>query len=78
MLEHVTHNDEVIAIIVRDGFTAEGVKFLTRDDYSQQLAYMKHPKGKVIEPHVHNLYPREVLYTNEVLFIKKGLLRVDF
>jgi mannose-6-phosphate isomerase-like protein (cupin superfamily) len=32
----------------------------------------------VIEPHVHNPVPREVHYTQEVLFIKRGRLRVDF
>ena len=36
------------------------------------------PKGKEIIPHVHNPVKREVYYTNEVLFIKKGKLRVDF
>ncbi|NTW68049.1 MAG: hypothetical protein HGB21_17330, partial [Nitrospirae bacterium] len=45
---------------------------------SQQLGFMKHPTGKVIEPHVHNAVAREVHYTNEVLFIRKGKLRVDF
>ena len=39
---------------------------------------MHHPAGKVIDPHVHNPLPREVQYTQEVLFIKKGKLRVDF
>ena len=78
MIEKINDKSEVIAIIVRDNFTQEGIHFFTPDDYSQQLAYMKHPKGKIIEPHVHNLFPREVHYTNEVLFIKKGKLRVDF
>ncbi len=39
---------------------------------------MAHGKGKVIEPHVHNHNLREVVYTQEVLFIRKGKLRVDF
>jgi hypothetical protein len=39
---------------------------------------MNHPAGKVIEPHVHNPVPREVRYAQEVLILKKGLLRVDF
>jgi mannose-6-phosphate isomerase-like protein (cupin superfamily) len=29
-------------------------------------------------PHVHTPVPREVHYTNEVLFIKSGRVRVDF
>ena len=39
---------------------------------------MKHPAGKVIYAHTHNVVPREVSYTKEVLVIKKGKLRVDF
>jgi mannose-6-phosphate isomerase-like protein (cupin superfamily) len=42
------------------------------------LAYMNHPAGKVILPHVHNPVLREVAYTQEVLFIRRGRLRVDF
>ena len=39
---------------------------------------MKHPAGKIIQPHVHNPVKREVFYTQEVLLIKSGKLRVDF
>jgi hypothetical protein len=39
---------------------------------------MKRPKNYIIEPHVHNAVPREVQYTEEVLFIKRGKVRVDF
>jgi mannose-6-phosphate isomerase-like protein (cupin superfamily) len=39
---------------------------------------MHHPTGKVIQPHVHNPVIRQVSYTQEVLFIKSGKLRVDF
>jgi mannose-6-phosphate isomerase-like protein (cupin superfamily) len=51
---------------------------LTPNDFSQQLAYMKHQAGKEIQPHVHNSISREVQYTQEVLFIKKGKIRIDF
>lgn len=78
MIKQISHNDKIIAIIVSNKFNKEGIQFFTPDDFSQQLAYMKHSKGKVIEPHVHNIIPRQVLYTKEVLFIKKGKLRVDF
>jgi len=39
---------------------------------------MSHPTGKLIAPHVHNPVPREVQFTQEVLLIRKGRLRVDF
>ena len=79
MIEYIKGTDnEIRAIIVRNSFSKPGVTFVTPDDYSQQLAYMHHPKGHVILPHVHNEVKREVLYTKEVLVIKRGILRCDF
>jgi|TARA_B110000114_G_C14948688_1_gene339447 mannose-6-phosphate isomerase-like protein (cupin superfamily) len=78
MIEEIKFKDETLAMIIKNNFVKEGISFFTPDDFSQQLAYMKHPKGKEIIPHVHNPVKREVYYTNEVLFIKKGKLRVDF
>jgi len=65
-------------MIVSHKFQAPGIHFFTPGDFSQQLAYMRHPTGKIIPPHVHNPVKREVQYTQEVLLIKKGRLRVDF
>lgn len=67
-----------MALIVRGSYSKPGITFFTPGDLSQQLAYMRHPSGKVIAPHVHNPVPREVQFTQEVLFIKQGKLRVDF
>lgn len=78
MIKNIKHNGKMLAIIIRTQFKKEGIEFFTPDDFSQQLAYMHHPAGKIIEPHVHNRVVREVHYTQEVLFIRKGKLRVDF
>jgi hypothetical protein len=79
MFEEIFDDENnLIAMIVRSNYKNEGIKFFTPDDFSQQLAYMNHKKGKIIEPHVHNIAPREVVYTKEVLIIKNGKLRVDF
>lgn len=71
-------NKNVIAIIVKAKYDKPGITFVTPDDFSQQLAYMHHPAGHIILPHIHNEVKREVLYTKEVLVIKKGKLRCDF
>lgn len=78
MLENIEYNNELLAIILRDNFHESGVKFFTPSNFSQQLGYMNHPVGYSIEPHIHNPIRREVLYTQEVLFIKKGKVKVDF
>jgi hypothetical protein len=74
----VQHNGEVLAIILSHNFDSPGIHFVTPDNFSQQLAYMHHPAGKIIKAHVHNPMPRDVQYTLEVLLIKRGKLCVDF
>lgn len=77
-MEEIKHQNQILAIIINKDFNEPGIHFFTPDNFSQQLAYMRHPKDKVIQPHVHNPLTREVRYTQEVLFIKRGKLRVDF
>lgn len=78
MIQSITHNGQLLALVISRHFHEPGIHFFTPDDFSQQMAYMRHPAGKIIEAHVHNPVLREVHYTKEVLFIKKGRLRVDF
>ena len=78
MIEEIHLQTEVLAIIVRRDFHKEGIHFFTSNDLSQQLAYMSHPTGKEIQPHVHKKVQREVHFTQETLFIRKGKLKVDF
>lgn len=77
-VEQIQVDGKLLAIILRREFKATGIRFLTPGEFSQQLAYMAHPAGKQIEPHIHNPVQREVLYTQEVLLLKRGRLRVDF
>jgi hypothetical protein len=78
MVENIYSGDKLLAIIIPHDFSAHGVNFLTPHILSQQLAFIHHPSGTLIDPHCHNPVSREVLYTQEVLVIKKGVLRVDF
>ncbi|MBW2020572.1 MAG: hypothetical protein JRI58_11080 [Deltaproteobacteria bacterium] len=78
MVQKIIHNGQILGIIIPRNFSEPDIHFFTPDDFSQQLAYMRHPKGKVIQPHIHNPVPREVYYTQEVLFIKRGKVRIDF
>lgn len=78
MIEFFKNNKITYAIIIRNKYKADGIKFLTPDNYSQQLGYMNRPEGYKILPHLHNIISREVKLTNEVLFIKSGKVRIDF
>jgi hypothetical protein len=77
-LQEVTHNGQLLAMIIPHGYSRPGVNFFTPGTFSQQLAYMRHQEGHAIDPHTHNPVPREVTLTQEVLILRKGRLRVDF
>src|SRR6516164_10733180 len=78
MTEEIVIDGQLCAILLTATYDEPGIQFFTRDDYSQQLASMSYPAGKVIPAHTHNPVRREVFYTQEALFIRKGRLRVDF
>lgn len=78
MIENIIHNNKLLSIIIRTQYKSEGIEFFTPDDFSQQLAYMNRAKDYVISPHVHNPVQRDVHFTQEVLFIKSGKVRVDY
>jgi mannose-6-phosphate isomerase-like protein (cupin superfamily) len=75
-VETVVDGLEPIALIIRASFDEPGIHFFTPSNFSQQVAVMRHPQGKKLDPHVHNLVSRQVLYTQEVLLIRKGRLKV--
>lgn len=77
-MREIKFNQQLLAIIISGKYNEPGISFFTPNDLSQQVAYMNHPKDHNILPHVHNLVKREVHYTQEVLIIKSGKLRVDF
>jgi mannose-6-phosphate isomerase-like protein (cupin superfamily) len=78
MIENIFHNKRLLSVIIRSNYKSEGIKFFTPDDYSQQLAYMNRAKNYIIPPHVHNSVERNVHFTQEVLVIKSGKVRVDY
>jgi len=78
MIEKIYDNEKLLSVIVRREFEKEGIEFFTPDTFSQQIGYMKRPVNYVIPPHTHNAVQRDVHFTQEVLLIKSGKIRVDF
>lgn len=71
------HDEEVFCMVLRDDFESSSISFFTPDDFSIQLGYLPHKKGAAIAPHFHKPAAREILYTNEVLLVKKGVVKVN-
>ena len=76
-IETITHGLEPVALIIRAEYDEPGIQFFTPANFSQQLAFIRHPPGHKIAAHVHNLQLRQVLYTQEVLFLRRGRVKVN-
>lgn len=77
-LEYIYYEGELYCVILRDNYRSDSIAFFTPNSFSQQLGFLPHKKGDIIKPHRHQISKREILYTQEVLFIKKGKVRVNF
>lgn len=77
-IEIIKNKKDIIAIIIYNNYKKKGITFSTPADFSQQLAFISHKSGKIIEAHVHNISKRDIRITQETLFIKKGKLKVNF
>jgi hypothetical protein len=78
MIEKIFNKEKLLSVIIRREYEKEGIEFFTPDIFSQQIGYMKRPVNYVIPPHTHNAVLRDVHFTQEVLLIKSGKIRVDF
>ena len=56
----------------------EGINFVTDDEAILQLGAMKRVKGYVIEPHIHTPFERNIVGTNEVMYLQEGRVKVTF
>ena len=78
MIETIKIGKKVCALVVRRNFYGKEIEFFTEPEDSLQLGYMRREKGYKIQPHAHTKIIREVEFTNEVLFVKSGVVKVNF
>lgn len=74
----IEHKGIELGAIVKSTYHNSGIGFFSNDDDGLQLGYMNRPDNYVIAPHTHNKVTREVFFTEEILFIRSGMVRVDF
>ena len=79
-LEYINSEGLLLAIIIYPNYKKEenSIEFFTESDYSQQLGYMFRPRGYKVDPHIHKPVERIIAYTQEVLYIKRGKVKIDF
>lgn len=76
--EEIIHDNTLMAIIFRNNFTCSETTFFSAPEFSQQVGYIVYKKGGVIKAHFHKGINRNIVYTQEVLFIRKGKLIINF
>lgn len=55
----------------------DGLNFFSQDEDFIQVGIWGYGAGKELKAHIHNEVKREVLWTQEVLFVRKGKLRAN-
>ena len=79
MIENITYKKKTLASIFRNKYLKKkGINFFTNNNLSQQVAYLNHKKGHIIQRHLHKKKLKKIYDTSEVLIILDGSLKVDF
>lgn len=76
-IEKMNFNGVDYAIVLRKDLHVEKTTFFTKPDNSMQLGIIKHKAGYVESPHIHKK-PENLPSIQQVLFISKGMVTVDF
>lgn len=61
--------------IPADAAWQNGLSFFSQDNDFIQVGVWGYGAGKELKAHIHNEVKREVLWTQEVIFVRKGRLR---
>ena len=79
MIDKIVYNKKLLAIIIKSKkIKKKGVNFISPKNFSQQVGFINHPTKYLVKPHTHKNFLRKINKTSEVLYVKNGILRVDF
>lgn len=73
----IRDSENLYAIVVRSDQIKEGLNFYTPDSSFVQLGTWKYKGGKILNPHAHRICERVSNRTQEFVFIKRGMVRMD-
>lgn len=77
-IEQITHQNEILAIVIRSNFNKPGVTFATPDEYYMQLGIHNQKKGAVVKPHVHMPFDElKNIKVQEMFHIADGKIKVN-
>ncbi len=66
-----------LAVVVRRDEWQKGLHFYSDDADAIQVGIWGYDSGKVLATHAHNIVPREILRTQEVVYVVSGAMRAE-
>lgn len=76
-VQQIEHDGRVLAILVRNDDWGKGLNFISNDEDFLQVGTWWYDQGKLLQPHIHLEAPRQVSYTQEVIYVREGRIRAD-
>lgn len=76
-MKEIISNGIVLAKHITNDDWEAGLKFYSQDNDFIQVGSWGYDKGKELLAHIHNEVERKVLWTQEVLYIRKGKIRAE-
>lgn len=72
-MREIKEGDTVLARHIKSEHVwKDGLAFFSQDQEFIQVGSWGYENGKVLKAHIHNEVKREVLWTQEVIFVKQG------
>ena len=78
MIEKITHEGRVFAMILRNDSRPEETEFFTPQEFPLQLGFLKYQSDTVVKPHTHKPFNNAVNKRQEVLLIQNGKVEATF
>jgi len=77
LIEKIESQDQLFALVIRNGYRPAGIEFLGSPDLNQQIGIMSHPAGHIIKRHIHKPVKREISGTSEAILIVEGIVEAE-
>ena len=76
-MREVEYKGTLLAQIIAIDECKEEFNFFTRQEDALQIGLFRYGEGRIIQNHVHNIFPRTAEKTCEMLLVLQGRMRAD-
>jgi len=77
-IQRIFYRKKEIAFIVKSNYPVNSVAFFSPNEDFLQVGYHKRGKGEKLKAHYHQFKGHQINSLQEVLYVVKGQVRVDF